>query len=237
MKTLNTLIALFVISFLTTSCIMTGVIGSKNVTTESRTITSDFTGIKVSQGIEVQLTQDPTTSLTAEMDDNLHELLITEVKDGMLKIYFEKNVGKRKASTIYLTMPKISSITSSSGSEVIGKNTLKINELSLDASSGSEINLRVEANAISSESSSGSEIELQGTCQNFAANSSSGSQIDAEKLITSTAAADASSGSSIDLHATESIIASASSGASIDCEGNPKEKNIQKSSGGDVSVH
>lgn len=237
MKTVNKFIALSVITFLTASCMMSGVIGSKKVTTESRSITDTFTGIKVSQGIEVQLTQDPTTSLTAEMDDNLHELLITEVKDGILKIYFKKNVSKRKASTIYLTMPKISSITSSSGSEVISKNTLKINELNLDASSGSEINLRVDANSITSDSSSGSEIKLQGTCSNFSADSSSGSQIDAEDLLTSMATADASSGSSIDIHATESITASASSGASINCEGNPKEKNIQKSSGGSVRVH
>lgn len=233
------LLILIVLSILTTSCINlnTGITGSKNVTTESRNISSDFTGIKVSQGIEVLLTQDAETSLTAEMDDNLHELLITEVKEGILKIYFKENVSKRKASTIYLTMPKISKVKTSSGSEVIGQNTLKVNDLNLDSSSGSEINLQLDANSIESESSSGSQIDLKGTCNNLSAKASSGSGIDAEELVAIEVTAKASSGASIDIQATESITAKASSGASIDCEGNPKEKNVQKSSGGDVRVH
>lgn len=237
MNTINKLIVLVLLGLLSTSCLMTGVIGSRNVTTENREINEDFTGIKVSQGIEVVLTQDAQVSLSAEMDDNLHELLITEVEDGILKMYFEKNVSKRKASIIYLSMPKISSIKTSSGSEVDSNNTLKVNDLYVDASSGSEINLRVDANSIESESSSGSEIDLIGTCISLSADSSSGSQIDADELQAETVNAEASSGSDINVYASESLTAKASSGASIDCDGNPKEKSIKKSSGGDVDVH
>jgi len=237
MKTLNKLIALFVITLFTTSCIINGVVGSRNVTTESRTIEANFTGIKVSQGIEVQLTQDTEVSLSAEFDNNLHELLITKVEDGILKIYFEENVSKRKSSTIYLTMPKISEITTSSGAEVTAKNTLKVNELIVDSSSGSQIDIRVEANSIESNSSSGSQIDIKGTSENLVANASSGSNIDADELLVKNVFADASSGSSIDVQATESITAKASSGASIECKGNPKERDVQKSSGGNVSVN
>lgn len=237
MKTTSKLITIILIAVFTTSCVIGGVIGSRNVTTENREINDDFTGIKVSQGIEVQLTQDASVSLSAEMDDNLHEVLVTEVADGILKIYFEKNVSKRKASTIYLTMPKISSIKASSGAEVNATNTLKVNDLMVDSSSGSEIDLRVDANSIESESSSGSEIDITGKCISLSADSSSGSEIDAEELKAETVVAEASSGSDINVFATESITAKASSGGSIDCEGNPKEKSIKKSSGGSVSVH
>lgn len=229
-------IVLLSIVLFSTSCLFTGVVGSRNVTTETRTISSDFTGIKVSQGIDVQLTQDNDVNLSVEMDDNLHEILVTEVNDDILKIYFDENVSKRKASIIYLTMPKISSIKTSSGAEVNSQNTLKVNELLVDASSGSEIELRVEANSIESESSSGSEIALKGTCQSLIADASSGSEIDANELMAETVNAKASSGSDIDVHATKSITAKASSGGSIDCEGNPKNKEIKKSSGGDVRI-
>lgn len=237
MKTMSKLITFVLLAVFTTSCMVSGVIGSRNVTTENRNIDENFSGIKVSQGIEVQLTQDAEVSFSAEMDDNLHELLITEVEDGVLKIYFEKNVGKRKASTVYLSMPKISSIKTSSGSEVNATNTLKVNDLNVDSSSGSEIDLRVEANSIEAESSSGSEIDIKGSCINFTADSSSGSEIDADELQAETVVAEASSGSDINVFASESITAKASSGASVDCDGNPKEKSIKKSSGGDVDVH
>lgn len=237
MKTLSKLITFVFLGLITTSCLVSGVIGSRNVTTENRDIDMDFTAVKVSQGIEVQLTQDNQVSFSAEMDDNLHELLITEVEDEVLKIYFEKNVGKRKASTIYLSMPKISSIKTSSGAEVNATNTLKVNDLNVDSSSGSEIDLRVEANSIEAESSSGSEINIKGTCVHLTADASSGSEIDADELQAETVIAEASSGSDINVYASESFTGKASSGASIDCDGNPKEKSIKKSSGGDVDVH
>jgi len=237
MKNLTKLILLTGILLFTVSCMITGVVGSNNVTTETRTITEDFTGIKVSQGIEIQLTQAKDKSLSIEMDDNLHELLVTEVIDGTLKIYFKENVNKRKASTIYLTMPDIKTIKTSSGSEVIGKNTLQTDDLVLDASSGSEISLRLEATNITAESSSGSEINLKGTTNSLLANSSSGSQIDADNLIANTVTAKVSSGADINVQAKKSITAKARSGGSIDCNGTPNERVISKSSGGSVRVN
>jgi hypothetical protein len=215
---------------------ITGVVGSRNVTTETRSFNEDFTGIRVSQGIEVQLTQDNEVSFTAEMDDNLHEHLITEVVDDVLKIYFDDNVRKRKESTIYLSMPNISSIKTSSGADVIGTNIINTDNLTIDSSSGSEVNLDIEATSISSEASSGSQIELKGNCESFTADSSSGSQIDADNLKAKDVEAEASSGADVDVFASGSIDAKASSGGSIDVNGNPKTKIIKKSSGGQVRV-
>jgi len=141
------------------------------------------------------------------------------------------------ASIIYLSMPKISTIKASSGSEVNATNTLKVNDLLVDSSSGSDVDLRVEANSIESESSSGSEIDLKGTCVTLSADSSSGSQIDADELKAETVIAEASSGADINVYASKSITAKASSGGSIDCAGNPNQKNLKKSSGGDVDIY
>lgn len=220
---------------LVSSCMITGVAGSRHVTTETRTIPDSFTGIKVSQGIEVQLTQGKDHSLSIEMDDNLHELLITEVEDGILKIYFKKNVNKRKSSTLYLTTPIIEMIETSSGASVVGTNTFKTSDLSLDSSSGSEINIRVKATTITAESSSGSAIKLEGTSTHFSADSSSGSEIDAIRLTSKQVSADVSSGASIEIDVTDNLMAKASSGGSIHYKGEPVEKSIRKSSGGSVS--
>lgn len=236
MKTsIQTSIVLVIVLF-STSCMITGVVGSKNVTTETRTFDKDFTGIKVSQGIEVQLTQDNEVSFSAEMDDNLQEHLVTEVKDDILKIYFDTNIRKRKSSTVYLTMPNIHTIKTTSGADVFGTRTLHTDDLTIDSSSGSQVKVDVEAKSIDSESSSGSDIEIEGSCDYFSANSSSGSKIDADDLRAKEVVAEASSGANIDVFASESINAKASSGGSIDVDGEPKNKTIKKSSGGHVSV-
>ena len=62
--------------FLSASCMMNGVKGDGNVITQNRIISSDFTELKVSQGIEVSLTMSKETSLSLEADENLQILLL-----------------------------------------------------------------------------------------------------------------------------------------------------------------
>jgi len=226
----------FLVSIFLISCTsFNGVKGSRNVTTETRKVNDDFEGVKVSMGINLKLTQDKNTSLTVEMDDNLHELLITEVENGILKIYFEESVGKCKKREVLLSMPKIRSLKASSGASILGQNNINTDDLSLRSSSGSDINIDVEALNLNCKSSSGSNIELSGSCENVEATSSSGSYIEADNLKAISVSARASSGSNINVFASKSIVAKASSGATINCDGAPEDKAIKKSSGGSVS--
>lgn len=237
MKTTLKLFIISIIAITFNACIISGgVQGSRNVTSESRTLNDSFEKIEVSQGIDVILTQSKEYALTVEADDNLHNLLMTEVKDGTLKIYFKENVGQRKESKVYLDMPSLSGINTNSGASVTGKNTFELDKLSLDASSGSEIEVRVQGQEIKATTSSGSDITLTGDCKSLFANSSSGSDIDAKGLTAQEVEADASSGADIDVFCTERFVASASSGASISSDGNPKITDLNKSSGGSVSV-
>ena len=237
---MTTLIKLSTISlfFLTSSCFFdgfTGIKGNEDVQTQNRTITSNFNAIKVQQGITVYLTQGDETSLKVEADDNIIDLLKTEVKNNELKIYFEKNVYRAKARNVYLTTANISKINSSSGSEVKSENTIKTDDLTLDSSSGSSIQLTVNSNSIDCGTSSGASMHLKGTTSNFIASSSSGSSINAKKLEAENVTAKTSSGASMDIYVNGKLNAHASSGGSIDYYGKPTEINKDTSSGGSVN--
>jgi len=236
MQNLVKILLITVIGLTTQACLFTGIKGSRNVTTENRDINSDFNKLEVSQGIEVILTQGNSVTVSVEADDNLHEILMTEVQDSILKIYFKENVSQRKASKVYLTMPHVAGINTSSGAEVNGQNTFETTFMNLDASSGSEINLRLIAQDVRVSSSSGSDITISGSCQLLVADSSSGSEINAGQLIAQEVKADASSGADIDVNSVDKFSGNASSGASIDTEGNPKSRSVDKSSGGSVNV-
>lgn len=227
-----------IILFTTSSCMvegLTGIKGSNNVVSEERTISSNFESIKVSQGISVHLTQDNSTELKVEADDNIIDLLVTEVKNNELTIYFEKNVYRAKARNVYLTTKDISQIKTSSGAQVITENTIQTNTLNLDSSSGSAIKIRVNASEINSETSSGSNIKIEGNTTMFTAKSSSGSAIKANNLKTTNAKVKASSGSNINVNVSGELTAKASSGGYIDYDGNPTNINKETSSGGSVS--
>lgn len=224
--------------FTTTSCnfdYIIGVKGNRNVISEDRLISADFEIINVKQGINLYLTQGNQTDINVEADENIMDLLITEVKNNELNIYFEKNVNQAKARNVYLTAKSISKINTSSGASVKSENTIQATSLNLESSSGSSIKIRANADEIKSESSSGSTISIFGKSETFSANASSGSSINANELKTVDAIAKVSSGANIDVNVTGKLTAKASSGGSIDYEGNPKDLDKETSSGGSVS--
>jgi len=238
MKTLTKITALLVLLITTSSCFiegMTGIRGNGNVISEERSINSNFDAIKVQQGIKLYLTQGNQTELSIEADENILDLLITEVKNNELKIYFDKNVYRAKSRKVYLTTYSISKIRTSSGASVKSENTLQVSSLDIDASSGSSIKMYVNANEVSSESSSGADIDIYGKTEQFSANASSGSHIDADELEAVDVYAKVSSGANIDVNVTGKLTANASSGGDIDFEGNPTKVNKDTSSGGSVS--
>jgi len=239
MKAFTKVLALTILFFSTTSCFidsMTGIKGNGNVISENREIQSDFDAIKVSQGIDLFLTQSNEFLLNVEADENIMDLLKTEVKGNTLHISFEKNVYRATSRKVYLSTSVINSLATSSGAHISTENNLKSENLELDASSGSFIKVKTTALSVYSETSSGATMTVSGSTKSFRVSASSGSTIHADNLESENTTAKVSSGANIDVHASESLTAKASSGGDIDYAGNPKVVNKDTSSGGSVSA-
>jgi hypothetical protein len=209
--------------------------GSGNIATEKREVTEDFTNIEVSQGIDLVITQSDTKSIQVEADDNIIEHIKTTISSGVLTIKMDKSVRTKSSRKVKVSLPTIEALSSSSGATITNNGLIKSASLDIDASSGSEIDLFVEAENLIGESSSGSEVNLTGKALKIEVNSSSGSEINASELLTNEVIAGASSGSSIDIHPIISLNAKASSGSIIKYHNLPKNITKSASSGGSVS--
>ena len=88
---------------------------------------------------------------------------------------------------------------------------------------------------VSLDSSSGSQMNVSGTAQSLKASCSSGANLNASKLVSDKADVSASSGADLDVHVTKDLKAHASSGAGITVYGNPTTRDTNSSSGGDVN--
>jgi len=208
--------------------------------TETRQV-SNFNGIKVSTGIDLYITMGASEEVKIVADDEIIDDLITEVKDGTLRIYmkqtnnwFNWNSGNQTRKA-YVTVKELKSIDASSGSDVKSENTLKGEELKVNASSGSDVEIDVYYKNVWLDTSSGSNAKLSGKTQNFKAEASSGSDIKAQDLESSICRVSVSSGSDATVNVTDELYAKASSGADVLYYGNPQVKDIDESSGGDVS--
>ena len=228
------------IAILLTSCNRSvnfgnGINGSGNITTETRTITEDFKSIDVSSGIELILEQSDNKFISVKTDDNLQKLIITKVENGVLIISSEKGYDTNDAPIVKVRMPAINGLESSSGASILSKNTLITNNIVVKSTSGSEINIAVEADFITIESSSGSSIEVSGKALKLETSSSSGSSIDAKKLMVNEVISQASSGSNTEISPILSLKGTASSGSSIDYYKRPNSIIKEENSGGSDS--
>ena len=233
----KTFVLLF-IATVSTSCMIEGissVSGNRNVITETRKINDDFSKVEVGQGIQLYITQDDDLSLVIKADENLHDLIETEVRNGVLKITSRRNIRRAKSKKIYLSAPRIDAIKATSGSDVVTENTINATVFDVHVSSGADARIDVNAETVTSSSSSGADLRIKGTANYFTAKASSGSSIRAYSLESKNANARVSSGADIDVYAIESLNARASSGGDIDYRGNPKKIDKRKSSGGSIS--
>jgi len=221
--------------FLTASCfLMDGVKGDRNVVTQDRNISSDFDAIHASYGIDVKLTMGSNVSLTLEADENLHDIIRTEVEDGVLRIYSEKNIYSAKKRMVYVTANEVNEVKATSGSSVTSENTIKTEEFIVKTTSGANVNLELDAESTSSSATSGSNIRLSGKTQKLTASSTSGANVRAKSLEAKICEARATSGSVMSVHATQELDAKATSGANISCSGNPEVVKKNSSSGGSI---
>ena len=197
-----------------------------------------FNAIKVSTGIDLYLKMSDTEEVKIVADDDIIDNIKTEVKDGVLHIYMKKtnwfNWGGNKTRKAYVRVKELNSIRASSGSDVQSDNTLEGESLEVKASSGSDVQLDIVYKNFSIDASSGSDAKISGKVKKLEAEASSGSDIKAHELESQICKVRASSGSDISVNVTDELYARASSGADIKYYGNPKVRDTDESSGGDV---
>jgi len=207
--------------------------GDGNVITKERSA-ENFTGIKVSSGIDVYLTQGDKMAISVEADANLHEVIITEVRGGVLNVYTDANIREAERKRVYVTMRAINSVSTTSAGDVVGQTPVKSDKLELSASSAGDIKLEVYAKTIRIDLSSSGDMTLTGEADFMDADLSSAGDLNAFDLKVREADISASSAGDADIHVTERITARASSAGDINYTGNPKYIDSHSSSAGGI---
>jgi len=196
----------------------TGKKGNGIVVEESRTVTADFEQVSASEGIIVHLTQADDFAISVEADENIIDLIATDINNGKLKIHAIENIGAA-TKNVFVSLPHISALKSSSGAQLTAQNTITSNALTLKASSGSILHAAIAVKELELDASSGANINIQGKANDVLIDGSSGANINAKKLLATHCNAEASSGANVSVHVSQALTADASSGGSISYAG------------------
>ena len=238
MTTMIKIAAAITLTLMMLSCQMVsnigpGVRGNGNVQTEVRQAAS-FNKIEVSNGLDLFLTQGTEESISIQADENLLEVIKTEVNGGILRIFAEENIRNAASRKVMVTFKNLDALTASSGSDALSNTQISVQDIRIKSSSGADIDLEITAQNIVASSSSGSDIYLKGSANSISADASSGSSIKAGELKVTDGTADASSGADVVIQVKGQLIASASSGGDVTYIGKPEHVDANKSSGGRV---
>ena len=228
MTTLIKIIVATVLSLTLFSCnfdmnLNSGVTGNGNVIIQERTIYEPFSTIKATEGLDVYLTQSDIERISVEADENLHDLILTEVEDGVLKIHTKQNIGKASSKKVKVSFKDISSIISTSGSDVYSTNTITVENLNLKSTSGSDMKLDVNTTTLNCKSTSGSDLRLSGKTTKLIAEATSGSDIKAADLMVESSEVKATSGADITVNTSKELTTRATSGGDVKYYGNPEK--------------
>ena len=184
---------------------------------------AEFTRVAASQGIEVNITMGSISRVTAsaETEKDLERLEIN-VDDGELRIRRGSwsssiwNWGKSYGNvSVNVVVPKLEGLSSSSGANLTAVD-ISCQELSIDASSGSRLN-------------------VSGRCKEIDVDASSGASIKARELEAKSVAVDASSGANVNVFAAINFQGDASSGANVDVYGGSQTFESDTSSGARIN--
>lgn len=205
-----------------------------------RTLNGSFSAITVSDGIELYLTAGTEESLAVSFADEKYESkFITEVVDGVLKIYFDNkginyNDNKRRQLKAYVSFKNLEKLQASGGANVKLPVAVTLNSLDLQFTSGALFTGEVKAKEISVDQNSGAVITLSGNAGKLGVEASSGAIFKGYDFTSDVCNARASSGGEVRISVDKELSAKASSGGSIHYKGTAVIKDINISSGGAV---
>jgi hypothetical protein len=199
----------------------------------------NFSALHVSGPFKVSLSISDTTALRLEGESDLLDDVVTEVRNGVLKIYVERGYWRKWQNRdryvhISLSAKLLSSIHISAGTSLEANNTIKSPELHLKANAGSSLKISVETEKLELNTLAGAFVHLSGKARQAEINAIAGSNVQAYELESSQVIAKASAGSYIQCNSSDTIEAHAKSGSDIRYKGEPAQVRTFSSLGGSI---
>jgi hypothetical protein len=213
--------------------------GEGDIVKESRDV-RDFKGVSSSIGADVFLKQANSFKVTVEGQKNILDLLKTDVKNGVLKITFEKGYSMqyREPVKIYVEAPSFESLGMSGSGNVISDNTLSGDKLDIDISGSGDFNLAsIQFKTVDFGVSGSGDVKIGGSADEIKFEISGSGNIKANDLKTQKAICRISGSGDIDCNVKQVLEAYVSGSGDIKYSGSPSSVKTRVTGSGDIKAY
>ncbi|MGC4102788.1 head GIN domain-containing protein [Ferruginibacter sp.] len=207
---------------------------------QKRTLNASFTGINVSDGVDLYLTQGNEESVAVSASDEKYmERFKTVVEEGVLKIYYDNkginwSTNDKRKLKAYVSFKTLEKLHASGGADVKIQGSIDVTSLDIKFTSGSSLNGKLKASELVVEQNSGSSIDISGSSDKIKVDVSSGAVFKSYDLAVDYCDAKASSGGGIRITINKELNAKANSGGGVKYKGEAVIKEVNVNSGGSV---
>lgn len=199
---------------------------------------ASFTQLESQISADVEITQGATQKVVMEGQENILNMIQTEVKDGKWKIKFPKNTwGDYDHVKIKITVPALTSIGLSGSGNVTTTNTFKADDFSVGLSGSGNMKIMVEANNIDCGLSGSGGIVLKGKTKELSLGTSGSGNIKAMECNADVVKVGISGSGDCEVYANTLLDAGIAGSGSIRYKGTPKIKTGVSGSGSIQSVN
>lgn len=215
---------LTIVIFLLSACGIRIIRGSRNLVTESRSV-SDFDRVSLSGSGEVVITQGEEESLTVETDDNVMQYVATEVRGGTLYLGFDtKRVKSISPTRLRFTLSVKDLVgVDVSGSGSVDSASIDTDRLDVAVSGSGDVRIdSLTAEDVEVRISGSGDVELAGEVTGQDITISGSGKYHAGDLSTETVEITISGSGDATVWTTESLDARISGSGSVDYYGEPQ---------------
>jgi len=198
-----------------------GIKGNGNVVKQERKVTG-FSGLEVGGAFRVFLTQGDEEKLIIEADENLLPVIETKVKGGTLIISTNENIKDFKTLNIYLTFKDMKDMEISGACHLTGENKFRFDDLELDCSGASEVDMKFSANLINMDISGASNVNMYGSVDKAEMDVSGASKLNAFDLEVIACDVEVSGAANVKILVSKDLSVEVSGAAKMRYKGNPK---------------
>lgn len=232
--------------------------GSGTAVSQERAV-GPFARVLVGDALQVKLTERAPESISVTADDNLQELIITEVKDDVLTLTVKEHTHLLPSAPIVIEVPRaqVNWVNASGAAKVESAAGLLCTGLAIDASGAASVTLdSLDGDEVWVRASGASQVNVRslksgkthlklsgasrvdfttGSFGALDADASGASVLSAKPVVAGDAALDVSGASTVRLSVTGALTGQASGASRVEVSGTPSSRALETSGGSSVA--
>lgn len=197
----------------------------------------NFNGIRLSINANVYLTQGRSQSVRISAQQNIIDLISTEVDGNVWKIKTEENLDDHSEIKIYITVPEMKYVRLSGSGDIYTEGTFTNQSVEVAISGSGDLQFRTTASNIEASISGSGDIELDGSTDRLTVSISGSGDIDAMDMTSQNCEVRISGSGTAKVNATQDLNVRVSGSGDVYYRGKPNIQSRISGSGDLESVN